>query len=130
MWLMSPVGFFSIVCKPDDIAGGTLTIRARAKADLEALRRDYLPGLGAIVEGGGTDYPYRAKGPRNEIAEAVAHLVREIDYSNFKDEVAARQGKRRADKYGLVWRALYDLEEPIGRRTAFNPDTPSDPSPR
>jgi hypothetical protein len=115
MWLMTPLGFFSIVCKPDDAGGGTLTIRARVKSDLEALRRDFLPRLGAIVDGGGTDYRYRAKALRSEIADAVAGLVRQIDYSNFKDEVAARQGKHRADRYGRVWRALYDLEEPSER---------------
>ena len=115
MWLMTPLGFFSIVCKPDDVGGGTLTIRARVKSDLEALRRDFLPRLGPIVEGGGTDYRYRAKAPRSEIADAVAGLVRQIDYSNFKNEVAARQGKQRADRYGQVWHALYDLEEPRAR---------------
>jgi hypothetical protein len=111
MWLMTPIGFFSIVCKPDDVASGTLTIRARVKSDLEALRRDFLPRMTAIVEGGGTDYPYRAKAPRGEVAEAIAQVTRRIDYGNFKDEVAARQGRRRAAKYGRVWSVLYDLEE-------------------
>jgi hypothetical protein len=115
MWLMTPLGFFSIVCKPDDVDAGTLTIRARVKSDLEALRRDFLPRMGTIVEGGGTDYRYRAKALRGEIADAVAGLVRGIDYSNFKNEVAARQGKQRADRYGRVWHALYDLEEPPER---------------
>src|SRR5262249_11648333 len=50
MWLMTPLGFFSIVCKPDDKGRGTLTIRARVKSDLEALRREFLPALGPIVE--------------------------------------------------------------------------------
>ena len=115
MWLMTPIGFFSIVCKPDDVASGTLTIRARVKSDLEALRRDFLPRMTAIVEGGGTDYPYRAKAGRSEVAEAVAQVIRRIDYGNFKNEVAARQGRRRAAKYGRVWSALYDLEEPRER---------------
>jgi hypothetical protein len=38
MWLITPTGFFSIVCKPGDMEAGTLTIRARAKSDLQALR--------------------------------------------------------------------------------------------
>jgi hypothetical protein len=54
---------------------------------------------------------------RSEIADAVAGLVRAIDYSNFKNEVAARQGKHRADRYGRVWSTLYDLEE-SGARAA------------
>ncbi len=35
MWLITPTGFFSIVCKSGDIKAGTLTIRARVKSDLE-----------------------------------------------------------------------------------------------
>ena len=111
MWLMTPFGFFSIVCKSDDEARGTLTIRARVRSDLEALRRHCLPSLGTIIDGGGTDYQYRAKAPRFAVAEAAAEIVRRIDYDNFKNEVSARQGGHRAHSYGRVWNALYDLEE-------------------
>ena len=48
MWLITPVGFFSIVQKPSDVAADTLTVRARVQGDLEALREQFLPGLGAI----------------------------------------------------------------------------------
>jgi hypothetical protein len=34
----------------------------------------------------------------------------DLDYSNFKNEVAARQGKARADRYHKVWSALYGME--------------------
>src|SRR5690242_11051608 len=61
MWLITPTGFFSIVCKSGDMEAGTLTIRARVKSDLQALRHEALPSLGAITENEGTDYPYRAK---------------------------------------------------------------------
>src|SRR5258708_3463048 len=36
MRLITPTGFFSIVCKPGDMEAGTLTIRARVKSDLQA----------------------------------------------------------------------------------------------
>jgi hypothetical protein len=111
MWLMTPFGFFSIVCKPGDMERGTLTIRARVKSDLEALRQHYLPSLDAIVDGGGTDYQYRATAPRDAVAEAIGKAVRQIDYSNFKNEVSARQGQHRAHTYGEIWGALYDLEQ-------------------
>jgi hypothetical protein len=116
MWLMTPFGFFSIVCKPDDAEQGTLTIRARVRSDLEALRRDYLPSLGSIVDGGGTDYQYRARAPREAVAAAVGEVARQIAYGNFKNEVLARQGKHRSHSYGQVWSALYDLGEPRERR--------------
>jgi hypothetical protein len=50
MWLITPIGFFSIVRKPDGQRVGTLTVRARVRGDLEALRGLYLPGLGSIGE--------------------------------------------------------------------------------
>jgi hypothetical protein len=35
----------------------------------------------------------------------------DINYSNYKTEVSARQGKARASRYGKVWQALYDMPE-------------------
>jgi len=48
MWLITPIGFFSIAQKPDDHAEDTLTIRARVADDLVALRESYLPALGRV----------------------------------------------------------------------------------
>jgi hypothetical protein len=84
VWLITPLGFFSVVRKPDDIGAGTLTIRTRVKSDLEALRKHCLPDLGEIEENAGTDYRYRAKAPRGQVAEVLAQMVRDIDYENFK----------------------------------------------
>jgi len=111
MWLITPLGFFSIVCKPDDEEKGTLTVRSRVKSDLEALRKNFLPSLEAIAEGAGTDYRYRAKALREDIGKALAQMVQQLDYENFKNEVAHRQGKYRASVYGKVWSVLYDLQE-------------------
>jgi hypothetical protein len=38
MWMIGRDGFVSIVQKPGDAAKGQLTLRARVRADLEALR--------------------------------------------------------------------------------------------
>lgn len=110
MWLMTTCGFFSIVEKPGDRAAGRLTLRARVRADLERLRDEALPGLGPIVEGGGTDYPFRAAAPRGEVAAALANLAMKLDYANFKDAVKTRQGPARAAAYGKVWQALHELD--------------------
>ena len=75
MWLITPLGFFSIVCKPDNEKQGTLTVRSRLKSDLEALRENFLPSLGSIAEGAGTDYRFRAKAQRNDIGKALAQMV-------------------------------------------------------
>ena len=91
MWLITPVGFFSIVQKPSDVAADTLTVRARVQGDLEALREQFLPGLGAIQESKVNDYRFRAIAPRAEIAAAMASLVNQLDYSNLKNQVAKVQ---------------------------------------
>lgn len=109
MWLITPIGFFSIVQKPEDIEAGILTLRARAKDDLMALRQKYLPELGDIQKGGGTDYPYRARATKADVAAVMARLVEDIDYSNFKNVVHERQGSTRAHLYGKVWEVLYKI---------------------
>jgi 8-oxo-dGTP pyrophosphatase MutT (NUDIX family) len=59
--------------------------------------------LGKIEKNAGTDYRYRAKAKRSEVAEALAKLVQDLDYENFKSEVAKKQGKHRAAAYEKVW---------------------------
>jgi hypothetical protein len=107
LWLITPTGFFSIVCKPGDQEQGMLTIRSRVRSDLDALR-EYLPSLGAIAEGAGTDYRYRARAKRGEVAKTLAKNGLDLDYENFKNEVADKQGKYRVSFYG--WDILYGLQ--------------------
>lgn len=103
MWLMTTFGFFSIVRKPGET---DLTVRARIRSDLETLEDQYLPSLGPITAGGGTDYPYRARAAPEAFAAAAARMVEDIDYPNFKDTVDTRQGRERAHAYGEVWSVL------------------------
>ena len=110
MWLLTPIGFFSIVRKPEDVEAGMLTVRARVRSDLQQLKQQLLPELGPIVEGRGTDYRYRARAPKQAVALAMVRLVEQLDYSNFKDAVAQRQGKPRARLYHDVWDVLYGLQ--------------------
>ena len=111
MWLMTPIGFFSIVEKPDDWDAGTLTVRARVEDDLTALKARYLPELGEIQAHLGTDYRYRGVAPREAVARALSQLALDLDYSNFKDEVYRVQGYERARVYGEVWSSLYELQD-------------------
>jgi hypothetical protein len=110
MWLITPVGFFSIVQKPADRSAGTLTVRARVRADLAALKAQHLPGLGPIKTSSDTDYRYRATAPRAEVAAALSRMVEGLGYDNFKNEVAKRQGYERAGLYHDVWDVLYRLQ--------------------
>lgn len=110
MWIFTTLGFFSLVQKP-----GTkhLTIRARAKGDLDALRVRYLPSLSATTSKAGTDYPWRATADHAAFAEAMKQMVLDVTYPNYKNAVAAAQGRARAQAYHDVWAALLDLPEAV-----------------
>jgi len=111
MWLITPIGFFSIVQKAADKKGDTLTVRARVRSDLEALRERYMPSLSDISESRSNDYRFRAVARRSEVAAAAAALIKDLDYSNFKNEVARRQGRKREALYHDVWDVLYALQQ-------------------
>lgn len=110
MWLMTPIGFFSIIEKPYDRHDGTLTVRARVEGDLVELKARYLPELGEIKGGQVTDYRYRAVAPREAVARALSQLTLDLDYSNFKDEVERVQGYERVRVYGEVWGRMHQLQ--------------------
>lgn len=118
MWLFTNFGFFSVVQKPGD---ALLTIRARAAVDLDRLRIEYLPTLSPTVTGGGTDYPYRAKTDRKALSQAMQQMVADLNYSNFKSEVAERLGSERAHVYGKVWKDLLALEAEMPKPTVSKP---------
>jgi hypothetical protein len=106
MWLLIPEGFFSIVQKHGE---EELCVRARVRADLDRLRAAYLPTLGETVETPGGDYRYRAWISRHDLAAGMTGIVRNLDYANFKDEVA-RHYTSRAHVYSRVWSVLGDLQ--------------------
>ena len=80
MWLITNQGFVSIVQKHDDI--DTLTVRARVKGDIARV----FPGTKETA-GGGTDYAYRAKVPREQVAKAIHDQIMGIGYDNFKNSI-------------------------------------------
>jgi hypothetical protein len=96
IWILTTIGFFSIVQKEWNQSNDTLTIRARVLGDLEGLRA-YIPEMSDIIESEDSDYRYRAVAKRETVMAALATLVGGIDYDNFKAAVAAapRQGYRR-----------------------------------
>lgn len=110
MWLLTNIGFFSIVERPEDIDQKSVTIRARVRSDLEALQKLYLPDLTHIHETTHTDYRFRARAFKRDLAKAMAALVDGISYPNFKDEVYKVQGRARASLYARVWSNLYEMQ--------------------
>ena len=90
-----------------NVRSDSLTIRARCEADLENLRA-YLPTMAATVESHDSDYRFRTVARKDAVADAVAGLVRDIDYDNFKARIATENVKR-ASIYGRVWQELLRL---------------------
>lgn len=107
MWLITTRGFYSVVA--DHYEDGNVLVRARVREDLESLA-DLIPGL-EVEETPERDYRFRASVPREVWRSVAAALAEEIDYPNFKDAVAERQGSGRAGTYGRVWRTLLDLQD-------------------
>jgi len=103
---MTNFGFFSIVQKPGD---ELLTVRARVKGDLEALRARYLPEIGEITETHKSDYKYRGRVTKEAFGAALQKIALDIDYTNFKNSVSKTQGYKRASLYGDVWETLGTL---------------------
>ena len=111
MWLITPTGFYSIVEKPTDRGKETLTVRARVRRDLLALKHAHCPSLGRIRESDDTDYRFRATAKRADVARALAQMIEVLGYSNFKSEVAIQQGIDRAHLYHDVWDVLHRLQD-------------------
>jgi hypothetical protein len=101
MWIFLDNAFLSIVAKGDP-SGKTLLVRSRRRVDLQRA----FPSAD-IVAGAGTDYRYRARIDRAEVAERLAQSVRDIQYGNFKSGVKEPD---RHDTYMEVWDAMYRFQ--------------------
>lgn len=119
-WLFTKVGFFSVVKKGPEAKQGLVCVRSRFKDDLDNLRNTYVPTLGPTEERPHTDYPYRAFVPQEEFAEGMKALYADIDYSNFKDEVADTQGYERAHLYGEVWGTMFNAEARLKKQPMYS----------
>ena len=107
MWLFTPSGFFSIVT--DQQTPGHALVRARVREDLEAFcERTGAPPPRETPE---RDYRFRTSVPFAVLAAELAQQAAAIDYPNFKDAVAARQGYERARRYGRIWSVMHELQE-------------------
>jgi hypothetical protein len=112
MWLTTTRGHFSTVKNQDD--GESLLVRARARADLEALTE--LPPMqrysDQIVETPEADYPFRIWSVNPvSFAAAVSEMIREeIDYAAFKTAVA-EDDPERARTYMDAWFAFLSIEQ-------------------
>jgi hypothetical protein len=104
MWIMTSIGFFSIVEKPK----GYMCIRSRILRDLERFQH-LIPGSDPIVRTRMSDYRYRTFMPRERFEKEFFRFSKLITYDNFKDEVK-RHNPRREKLYHKVWADLLAIE--------------------
>ena len=102
MWLCLRDSFLSIVAK--DCAANELMVRARRPGDIEKCFPD-----AKVTRNTGSDYLYRAVLPRDVVKQAMAAMIDQIDYPNFKDTVEDRSLHA---AYVGVWHAMAGLQHP------------------
>ncbi|MDI9329723.1 MAG: hypothetical protein QM527_01220 [Alphaproteobacteria bacterium] len=99
MWLITHIGVFGVTQRPADQKSNTLTLSARLEADLVALRKCYLPGLGKVTVDPIDQKTFRARADRDAVAQAMANMVQGLEYADFTAHVAKAQGEVRANLY-------------------------------
>jgi len=102
MWIMMNNSFLSIVSK--DCGPAELLVRARRAGDIERL----FP-CAKVTRNTNSDYLYRAVLPRDAVKQALAAMIDDIDYPNFKDSV--EESSLHA-AYVSVWCAMAGLQHP------------------
>jgi hypothetical protein len=102
MWIMHSDCFLSIVSK--DCGPTELLVRARRNGDIEKV----FPSA-KVTRNTGTDYLYQAVIPRDAVKQAVAAMIDQIDYPNFKDSV---EDSSLHAAYVGVWCAMAGLQHP------------------
>lgn len=111
MWLFTKYGFYSIVKKKFGDQVKPFQIRARTKVDLENLK-DQVSLEENIIETLHADYPYRLIVNEDELARCMEAFKRNIDYDNFKNEVARHTDqKNKLDAYHDIWRVMYEYQK-------------------
>jgi len=106
MWLATKHGFYSIVQKRAD----EFHVRGRVRRDLENLLELTRLDL-AIHEWPGADYRYRIIVGRNAFSGIMAALALDLDYPNFKAEIAASPDQHdKIEAFHQVWRILAHLQ--------------------
>lgn len=96
MWVFLNNSFFSVVEHKND--PHTLVVRARVPGDLErAFGNDIV-----VIDSEGTDYKFRTYLTRDEVSQAIAKHVDQINYTNFKDSIKY-EDKDRKHFYTGVW---------------------------
>lgn len=106
MWLATKHGFYSIVQKGED----EFHVRGRVRRDLENLLELVQADL-TILEWPGADYRFRIIAGRSTFIKIMAALALDLDYPNFKAEIAASPDQHdKLEAFHQVWCILAQLQ--------------------
>ena len=123
MWLFTKYGFYSAVCArhgdgqhSQPIDPNRIMVRARVRKQLVALQKRFAELVGdcEIREFVGSDYAYRIFVDKTIWSQVLVALNAELDYDNFKSEVAGFQGRAGAAyerSLHEVWSVMNRLQE-------------------
>lgn len=107
-------------CPKDDPR--KIQVRVRRLKDAVYFRDHYLTETvdfdTEIITNAGTDYDARVYVRQDSLAEALAQMALDIDYSSFKDTTTSKfKDNQLHDAYYAIWRVLYDR---LSTRKAFS----------
>ena len=96
MWIFTKYGFFSAVCARRGFAElgqpvdpDRVMVRSRSRNHLERLQKRFTSLKSKQIESfPGSDYPFRIFIDKRAWATLMKQLAEEMDYDNFKSEVA------------------------------------------
>ena len=123
MWIFTKYGFYSAVCARQGdgshnqpVDPNRIMVRARLRERLENLKKQF-PNLlseSEIENSIGTDYAFRIFVAKADWSKVLVGLNEDVDYDNFKSEVARYQGPNlNAYQHSLhdVWSVMYELQK-------------------
>ena len=123
MWIFTKYGFYSAVCARQGDGGHSqpvdpnrIMVRGRVRNHLESLKDRFSDLLGdcEVKEFAGTDYAFRLFVEKSVWSQVLVGLNEDMDYDNFKSEVARFQGSDGAAyEHSLhdVWSVMYGLQK-------------------
>lgn len=110
MWIFTDTGFVSAVQKADNPE--KITLRARDRESLEAVLAHT---GGDVIKTPRGDYPYRAFVDPVMFAKWASDVASEVNYDNFKSQVAHTRGFDFAHALHDVWAAMLHVEDEQAR---------------
>lgn len=110
MWIFSKAGFFSVVehFEHQDF----VVVRTRVFADAQNFAKRLELRVEETPE---ADYPFRMKVNREVFVRWMTAQARDVDYPNFKNEIA-KTSRPRASLYEKVWSVMKDAAKALSVR--------------